>query len=41
LLVSLDDAVPEKIVSSNRLLPMRTRDDFIPMVAVSLRQKAG
>jgi hypothetical protein len=39
LLVSLDDAVPEKIVSINRLLPMRTRDDFIPMIALSLRRK--
>ena len=39
LLVSLDDAVPEKIVSINRLLPMRTRDDFIPIVALSLRRK--
>jgi hypothetical protein len=39
LLVWLDDAVPEKIVSINRLLPMRTRDDFIPMVALSLRRK--
>ena len=32
LLVSLEDAVPEKIVSINRLLPIRTRDDFIPML---------